>query len=136
MKELEQKLQTLEIQKRSHINGYSPPPTPPQPFGDFFTFPQYSINPSIEGGGEGGGSSTIAKNRPPAMAEIEVTMVENHANIKILSKKRYQQLLKMVAGLQCLWLTILHLNVTTIEGMVLYTLSVKVSVHILNKPDF
>ncbi|GJV40746.1 hypothetical protein Tco_0846698 [Tanacetum coccineum] len=31
----------------------------------------------------------------------------------------------MVAGLQCLWIRILHLNVTTVEQMVLYTLSVK-----------
>ncbi|PWA34236.1 Myc-type, basic helix-loop-helix (bHLH) domain-containing protein [Artemisia annua] len=67
----------------------------------------------------------MASNGPPAMAEIEVTMVENNANLKILSKKRHRQLLKMVAGLQCLWLTILYLNVTTVDQLVLYSLSVK-----------
>ena len=101
-------------------NGYS---TPPPPFGDFFTFPQYSARSA----NESGGSATLVNIRPPAMAEIEVTMVESHANLKILSKKRNRQLLKMVAGLQCMWLTVLHLNVTTVDQMVLYSLSVKVS---------
>ncbi|KAJ0828985.1 putative transcription factor bHLH family [Helianthus annuus] len=125
VKELEQQLQTLEVQKRANITGYSPPP--PQPFGDFFTFPQYSIiQPASSGDGTGGGGpATMAKNRLPAMAEIEVTLVESQANLKILSKKRHRQLLKLVAGLKCSWLTILHLNVTTAEEMVLYTLSVK-----------
>ncbi|KAI3718024.1 hypothetical protein L1987_70008 [Smallanthus sonchifolius] len=115
VKELEQQLQALEVQKRATNNGYSPP----HPFVDFFTFPQYSSHRTSDGAG---GS---AKNRLPAMAEIEVTLVESQANIKILSKKRHSLLLKMVTGLQCLWLTILHLNVTTLEEMVLYTLSVK-----------
>lgn len=124
VKELEQQLQTLEVQKRAmhqqpnNDNGYSPPLLP---FGEFFTFPQYSSRSA----NEGGGSATVLDNRPPAMAEIEVTMVESHANLKILSKKRYRQLLKMVSGLQCLWLTILHLNVTTVDQMVLYSVSVK-----------
>ncbi|XP_023771628.1 transcription factor bHLH94 [Lactuca sativa] len=125
VKELEQQLQTLEVQKRAmhqphpnDKNGYS---TPPPPFGDFFTFPQYSARSA----NESGGSATLVNIRPPAMAEIEVTMVESHANLKILSKKRNRQLLKMVAGLQCMWLTVLHLNVTTVDQMVLYSLSVK-----------
>ncbi|KAJ9567739.1 hypothetical protein OSB04_003705 [Centaurea solstitialis] len=124
VKELEQQLQTLEVQKRGNNgNGY---PSKPHPFVDFFTFPQYSIRAAADGGGgSDGGNGGSAKNRPPAMAEIEVTMVESHANVKILSRKRQRQLLKIVAGLQCLWLTILHLNVTTVDQMVLYTLSVK-----------
>ncbi|XP_076909642.1 transcription factor bHLH94-like [Bidens hawaiensis] len=123
VKELEQKLQTLEVQKRAmhqqtnRNNGYSPP----LPFGEFFTFPQYSIRSA----NEGGGSADVVDNRAPAMAEIEVTMVENHANLKILSRKRHRQLLRMVGELQCLWLTVLHLNVTTVDNMVFYSLSVK-----------
>ncbi|KAK1435462.1 hypothetical protein QVD17_01225 [Tagetes erecta] len=116
VKELEQQLQTLEVQKRATINNnaYSPS-SPPMPFGHFFAFPQYSSH----------GTSDANNRRLPPMAEIEVTLVESQSNIKILSKKRHSQLLKMVAGLQVLWLTILHLNVTTFEDMVLYTLSVK-----------
>lgn len=62
-----------------------------------------------------------------AVADIEVTMVESHANLKILSKKRPRQLLKMVAGFQTLRLTVLHLNVTAVDEMVLYSVSVKAS---------
>ncbi|KAJ1387462.1 Myc-type, basic helix-loop-helix [Sesbania bispinosa] len=60
------------------------------------------------------------------IADIEVTMVESHANLKIRSKKRPKQLLKMVTGLHSMRLTILHLNVTTTGETVLYSLSVKV----------
>ncbi|GKF26557.1 hypothetical protein Tco_0082451, partial [Tanacetum coccineum] len=107
------------MHQKPNINNNS---SPPLPFGDFFTFPQYSTRSTNE---VGSGSTIMASNRPPAMAEIEVTMVENHAYLKIISKKRYRMLLKMVAGLQCLWLTILHLNVTTDDQLVLYSLSVK-----------
>lgn len=61
-----------------------------------------------------------------AAGDIEVTMVDSHANLKILSQKRPRQLLKMVAGFQSLRLTILHLNVTTLDQMVLYSVSIKV----------
>ncbi|KAK1432287.1 hypothetical protein QVD17_09182 [Tagetes erecta] len=124
VKELEQQLQTLEVQKRAmHQHANTNNCYSQLPFGQFFTFPQYSTRTTNE---SGGGSTTMTDNRPPAMAEIEVSMVENHANLKILSKKRNRQLLRMVAELQCLWLTILHLNVTTtVDQMVLYSLSVK-----------
>ncbi|KAK3200338.1 hypothetical protein Dsin_023753 [Dipteronia sinensis] len=61
-----------------------------------------------------------------AVADIEVTMVESHANLKIRSKRRSKQLLKLVSELHNLRLTILHLNVTTVDETVLYSLSVKV----------
>ncbi|XP_020678032.1 transcription factor bHLH94-like [Dendrobium catenatum] len=62
-----------------------------------------------------------------AAADIEVTMVESHANLKVLSKKQPRQLMKMVIGLQNLSLTTLHLNLTTINEMVLYSFSLKVT---------
>ena len=113
MKELEQLLQALEAQNRT-INQQPNNALSPI-FADFFTFPQYSTS-----------SPAVAEQRP-AMAEIEVTVAESHANLKILSKRRPRQLLKVVAGIQCLRLTVLHLNVTTVDQMVLYSLSVKVS---------
>ncbi|KAJ0984647.1 hypothetical protein J5N97_003003 [Dioscorea zingiberensis] len=61
-----------------------------------------------------------------ANADIEVTMVEGHANLKILAKRRPKQLLKLVAGLNNLRLMTLHLNVTTVEHFVLYCFSLKV----------
>ncbi|KAG9450739.1 hypothetical protein H6P81_010704 [Aristolochia fimbriata] len=130
VKELEQLLQSLEAQKRmtsQHQHSDS------APFADFFTFPQYtssSSSPSSATAAAANSSNysaneTVAENRS-AIADIEVTMVESHANLKIFSKKRPKQLLKMVNGFQTLRLTILHLNVTTIDQMILYSFSVKV----------
>ncbi|KAL8475158.1 hypothetical protein ACS0TY_031545 [Phlomoides rotata] len=116
VKELEQLLQSLEAHKLSDGEKGA---DDSDVFSDFFSFPQYSMRPSTE---------TPAVERRSSVAEIEVTMVESHANIKILSKRRPKQLLKMVAGLQSIRLNILHLNVTTLglDLSVLYTFSVKV----------
>ncbi|KAF8404665.1 hypothetical protein HHK36_009553 [Tetracentron sinense] len=121
VKELEQLLQSLEAQKRIKQQsdvGFS------SPFADFFSFPQYSTC-STHCNNSAVTNESMAENRS-AIADIEVTMVESHANLKILSKRRPKQLLKMVAGFQSLSLTVLHLNVTTVDQMVLYSFSVKV----------
>ncbi|KAH8507719.1 hypothetical protein H0E87_010032 [Populus deltoides] len=70
--------------------------------------------------------SMLAEKRPIAIADVEVTMTERHANLKILSRRHPKQLLKMVTGLHSLGLYTLHLNVTTVGQMVLYSFSVKV----------
>ncbi|KAJ8772233.1 hypothetical protein K2173_027410 [Erythroxylum novogranatense] len=123
VKELEQLLRTMEADKRSkqqaEVNGYTT-----SPFVDFFSSPQYSTR-AAQSPGSVDNQSTAAETHWAA-ADIEVTMVESHANLKILSKKRPRQLLKMVAGLQCLRLTILHLNITALDQVVLYSVSVKV----------
>lgn len=119
VKELEQVLQSMEGQKRTNqnqaqenvgLNG--------SPFAEFFTFPQYTTR-----------GTTMAQNQEQkqwAAADIEVTMVDSHANLKILSKKQHGHLIKVVVGLQSLRLSILHLNVTTHEDMVLYSISIKI----------
>ncbi|KAK9271056.1 hypothetical protein L1049_026645 [Liquidambar formosana] len=122
VKELEQLLQTMEAQKKTKQqpdNGLS------SPFADFFAFPQYSTRAAQCNNYPAPANQSKADNRW-AVADIEVTMVESHANLKILSKKRPRQLLKMVAGFQSLRLSVLHLNVTTIDQMVLYSVSLKV----------
>ncbi|KAK8642746.1 hypothetical protein V6N13_012079 [Hibiscus sabdariffa] len=130
VKELEQLLQTMEAHKRTtqppeeHNGNLSP-------FAEFFTFPQFSTRATSQCNNS---PSSMAADQPMAaaaasaesVADIEVTMVETHANLKILSKKRPGQLLKLVAGLQSLSLTILHLNVSTVDEMALYSVSVKV----------
>ncbi|CAN4092404.1 unnamed protein product [Withania somnifera] len=144
VKELEHHLQTLEAQKRSHSqksqeqqqqysdqHGSSTTPL----FADYFAFPQYSthfnsISPEATVAvavavAAGCDHSPLATEKMSALADIEVSIAESHANLKILSKRRPKQLLKIVAGLQCLWLNVLHLNVTTVDHMVLYTLSLK-----------
>ncbi|XWS64577.1 hypothetical protein CRYUN_Cryun05aG0015500 [Craigia yunnanensis] len=126
VKELEHRLQLLSAQKelkeRSDIGGSSCS----SPFAEFFTFPQYSTSST-----RGENSISIMNDQSmvetqSAIADIEVTMVESHANLKIRSKRRPAQLLKVVSGLNSMRLNILHLNVTTVDQTVLYSLSVKV----------
>lgn len=130
MKELEQQVQFLGVQKEIKRRGSDGGVASDMPFSEFFTFPQYSTssgtnsthrdNNSVAAMAAGTGETSSA------VADIEVTMVESHANLKIRSKRRAKQLLKMVSGLQSMRLTVLHLNVTTEDEIVLYSLSVKV----------
>ncbi|CAJ1971725.1 unnamed protein product [Sphenostylis stenocarpa] len=122
VKELEQLLQCMKGQKRTMENGGGFSDS--SPFAEFFMFPQYSTRATQSSRGYPGTCET--RNNSWGVADIEVTLVDGHANIKILSKKRPGLLLKMVVGLQTLAFTILHLNVTTVDDMVLTTVSVKV----------
>ncbi|CAL9124440.1 unnamed protein product [Musa textilis] len=138
VKELEQLLQSLEAQKRTLQQQAGKPErsscigeagssssssdvVDSPPFAQFFSFPQYSWCHTSQGQ-----DHPPSENQLPAMADIEVTLIETHANVRILSPKRPGQLFKMVAGLHDLSLTILHLNVTALDSMVLYSLSLKV----------
>jgi hypothetical protein len=115
VKELEQLVQSLEVRKRTkdvHIDS--------PPFSNFFTFRQYTSN----------NSQLVAPNgsSSDAIADIEVTMVDSHANLRILSRHRPKQLLKMLMGLQSLQLSTLHINLTTtVDNLVLYSFSLKVN---------
>ncbi|KAL6178573.1 hypothetical protein ACLB2K_050091 [Fragaria x ananassa] len=61
------------------------------------------------------------------IADIEVTLIETHANLRIVTQRiSPRQLSKLVAGVQTLQLTILHLTVSTIYPFVLYSISVKI----------
>ncbi|KAI5404585.1 transcription factor bHLH94 [Lathyrus oleraceus] len=115
VKELEQLLQSMGGQKKTKENISLNGP----PFSEFFTFPQYTTH-------NNNNNNVTMEQKQCAVADIEVTMVDSHANIKILSKKQSGHLMKIVLALQNLRLTILHLNVTTIDQMVLYSVSVKV----------
>jgi UTP:GlnB (protein PII) uridylyltransferase len=97
------------------------------PFSEFFTFPQYSTSSShCDNSMAMSETNTQVSETQLAIADIEVTMVESHANLKIRSKRRPKLLLKVVSGLHGMRLTVLHLNVTTFDEVVLYSLSVKV----------
>ncbi|KAK6923802.1 Myc-type, basic helix-loop-helix (bHLH) domain [Dillenia turbinata] len=124
VKELEQLLQTLEAQKRKNEQNPNSSSDFPSPFLDFFTFPQYSTC-SKHYNNISSGNESMGKKRS-GIADVEVSMVESHANLKILSRRKPKQLLKMVNEFHSLRLTILHLNVTTVHQLVLYSLSVKV----------
>jgi hypothetical protein len=126
VKELEHLLQSLEAQKRRR-QGCTEPPAP-APFAGLFTFPQYSTAATgvVAGSGDGAGCGAAGARR--GVADIEVAVAESHASVKVVAPRRPRQLLRMVVALQCLGLTVLHLNVTTTaDQLVLYSLSLKVT---------
>uniref|UniRef100_A0A0E0K9V3 BHLH domain-containing protein n=1 Tax=Oryza punctata TaxID=4537 RepID=A0A0E0K9V3_ORYPU len=140
VKELEQLLQSLEVQK-SLKNRTGATDARDSPFAGFFSFPQYSTSSrsgcsaAASSGSSGNASSVVMDDtagsaesgrQPAAIADIEVTMVEGHASLKVLARRRPKQLLKLVVGLQQLRIPPLHLNVTTVDAMVLYSFSLKV----------
>lgn len=131
MKELEQLLLSMEGQRTTKQDGFVT-----SPFAEFFTFPQYTTRATQSNASCTATNDTVMgqnqkekqKDNESAVADIEVSLVDSHANLKILSKKRPGQLVKMVLGLQSLGLCILHLNATAaLHDMVLYSVSVKVS---------
>ncbi|XBH63805.1 transcription factor bHLH94 [Aegilops tauschii subsp. strangulata] len=91
------------------------------PFAGFFTYPQYVWRQSPRD------ATTLSADESRAgVADIEVTLVETHASLRVMAPRRPGQLLRMVAGLQALRLTVLHLNVTALDSLALYSLSLKV----------
>ncbi|CAH8373763.1 unnamed protein product [Eruca vesicaria subsp. sativa] len=133
VRELEQLLQCLESQKRRRILGE----TGNRHLGDMTTTtttssPIASVNnPLIITGNvtdlEGGGGlrEEIAENKS-CLADVEVKLLGFDAMIKILSRRRPGQLIKTIAALEDLHLSILHTNITTMEQTVLYSFNVKV----------
>lgn len=136
MKELEQLLQCMKSRKKTKEqaeNGSTNGSTAlilSSPFDEFFMFPQYSTRATPSStcypGTSEVGMMVQKQNQSRAVADIEVTLVDNHANMKILLKKRQGLLTKMVVGFQSLGFNILHLNVTTADDFVLASFSVKV----------
>ncbi|XP_022775004.1 transcription factor bHLH96-like [Durio zibethinus] len=123
--ELEHLLQSLEARKR--LEERSENSSLSSLFSDFFFFPQYSTGSTgTHLSCAAAAGKPMAEKRSSAVADVEVTMVESHANLKILSKRHPKQLLKMVSALHSLGLFVLHLNVTSVENIVLHSFSVKV----------
>lgn len=87
------------------------------PFAQFFLYPQYTWSQA---------PNKYTSKTNASIADIEVTLIETHANLRILTRRSPGQLTKLIAGFQTLCLTVLHLNVTTIDPLVFYSISVKV----------
>nr|WIE96195.1 basic helix-loop-helix transcription factor [Loropetalum chinense var. rubrum] len=120
VKELEHLLQSLEAQKlpleQGRVRGANEDASTKfgsPPFAQFFGYPQYTWSQIP--------SKNTSKSKA-AIADIEVTLIETHANLRILTRKSPRQISKMVTGFQTLYLTILHLNVTTMDPLVLYSI--------------
>ena len=121
VKELEHIVQSLEakkyalLDKKKNATNDENETQSNSPFGQFFSYPQFSQL-----------SNKYTSQTTAAIADIEVTLIETHANIRVLSRRRLRQLSKLVASFQSVFLTILHLNITTLESLVLYSISAKV----------
>lgn len=142
VKELEHTLQSLEAKKHKLIHQQNTKISPKKletdtqntstnpfystPFAQFFTYPQFSCTGGGVSTSTGQLSSKYTCQSKAAIADIEVTLIETHANIRILSRKRVRQLSKIVAAFHSVCFTILHLNVTTLDSLVLYSISAKV----------
>ncbi|KAM0867184.1 hypothetical protein ACQ4PT_042178 [Festuca glaucescens] len=76
----------------------------------------------------GGGltSEEVAENKS-SLADIEVRVLGEDAVIKVLSRRRPEQLIKTIAVLEEMHMSILHTNITTIEQTVLYSFNVKIA---------
>ncbi|KAL3737796.1 hypothetical protein ACJRO7_019337 [Eucalyptus globulus] len=140
VKELEHLLQSLEAQKLQHsqykagediaseeadttndTNNDDPSKILQPPFSQFFMYPQYTWSQAPSKYTASSTSTTGA-----AIADIEVTLIETHASLRILSRRNTRQLSRLIAGFHTLHLSILHLNVTTLDPLVLYSISAKV----------
>jgi hypothetical protein len=128
VRELEQLLQSLEVQRSLKEHN----PNLSNPFTGFFRFPQYSATSACHCHG-GAGKHTNKEEMPdrspqsPSVAaDIEASMVEGHASVKVQAPRRPRQLLRLADGLQQLGLTTLHLNVSTAGTTVMYSFSLKV----------
>ncbi|KAI3756269.1 hypothetical protein L1987_56088 [Smallanthus sonchifolius] len=139
VKELEHLLQSLEAQKfilaqqenqiatiRDQNSNFATTPTltkeceiPKVPlyFQKLFSNPQYTWSQVP--------NKNTSKSKP-SMGYIEVNLVQTHANLRILSRKRLTHLSKIVVFLQSRYLSILHLSVITLDPLVLYSISLKV----------
>ncbi|KAE8657248.1 Transcription factor bHLH71 [Hibiscus syriacus] len=130
MKELEHLLQTLEAEKlrvlqqvrleaanEEETTNTNTKLLSSPPFSQFFMHPQYTWSQI---------PNRYTSKTKASTADIEVTLIETHANLRILSRRGPTQLSKLVAGFHSLYLSILHLNVTTMDPLVLYSISAKV----------
>lgn len=127
MKELEQLLHSLEAKKRMTKN---------QEAGDgsssvsgavavsstgFFISPQCTV-----GSEEGNYGEEVKAENKSEVADIEVTVIQTHVNLKIQCRRRPGLLLKAIVALEDLRLTVLHLNITSSDSSVLYSFNLKV----------
>ncbi|CAF2050773.1 unnamed protein product [Brassica napus] len=78
-----------------------------------------------DGSGGGGGLREETAENESCLADVEVKLLEFDAMIKKLSRRRPGQLIKTIAFLEDLHLSILHTYMTTMEQTVLYSFNVK-----------
>ncbi|KAK9910079.1 hypothetical protein M0R45_034054 [Rubus argutus] len=142
VKELEQHLQSLEAKKRmrraegftsnvDHNNNNPLSSSSPSSSamampsnGMFMSLSQCKIG-SLEEGSTCGDDGVTAQNKSEA-ADIDVTVIQTHVNLKVKCRKRPGQLVRALVALEDLRLTVLHLNITSSEDKVLCSFNLKI----------
>ncbi|TVU20109.1 hypothetical protein EJB05_36302 [Eragrostis curvula] len=117
----------------SSIQQHQPQPPPPPFFPPSVPFPTASGGSAGDGAAKildldvsGGIREEVAENKS-CLADIEVRALGADAMIKILSRRRPGQLIRTIAALEEMQMSILHTNITTIEQTVLYSFNVKIT---------
>ncbi|XP_078155456.1 transcription factor bHLH57-like [Carex rostrata] len=106
VKDLEQQLLSLQAEKQSRTTAVSA-----ATLEGFFISPQYTGYSRCSG--EGG-------------VDVEATVVQGHVNLKVAGRREVRQLLRLIASLQQLKMSVLHLMVTTMDTrLVLYCFNLK-----------
>ncbi|KAL2336282.1 hypothetical protein Fmac_010728 [Flemingia macrophylla] len=129
VKELEQLLQSLEAQKRMRKNemgggGSSSSRLYKEQPSSLSSPHAYGVR-SSSSEEVNCGDEVKAENNSEA-ADIKVTLIQTHVNLKIECQRRSGQLIKVIVALEELRLTILHLNITSSDTSVLYSLNLKI----------
>ncbi|KAL6123970.1 hypothetical protein ACLB2K_076486 [Fragaria x ananassa] len=144
VKELEQHLQSLEAQKRmrraegftttnvdpnnnNSMTSSSPSSSSAMTMpsnGMFMSLSQCRIG-STEEGNTRGDDGVTAQNKSEA-AEVDVTVIQTHVNLKVQCQKRPGQLVRALVAFEDIRLTVLHLNITSSEDKVLYSFNLKI----------
>ncbi|XP_050386533.1 transcription factor bHLH57-like [Argentina anserina] len=144
VKELEQHLQSLEAHKRMrraegfttnnvdpNINNSMSSSSPSSSSamtmpsnGMFMSLSQCRIG-STEEGNTYGDDGFTAQNKSEA-AEVDVTVIQTHVNLKVQCYKRPGQLVRALVAFEDIRLTVLHLNITSSEDKVLYSFNLKI----------
>lgn len=133
VKELEQLLESLQAQKRmrrseeggdASTNSSSSSPK----IASKGLCTQHRFAPDESNSSEGGRSEefTFTADNKSAAADIEVTVIQTHVNLKIQCPRRPGQLLKAIVALEDLSLTVLHLNITSLQSTILYSFNLKI----------
>ncbi|XP_068316621.1 transcription factor bHLH57-like isoform X1 [Pyrus communis] len=66
-----------------------------------------------------------AQNKSEA-ADIDVTVIQSHVNLKVKCQRRAGQLMKAIVALEDRRLTVLHLNITSSQDTVLYSFNLEI----------
>lgn len=156
VKELEQLLQSLQAQKRlrksDEENGGADSTSPSSSaeevaglsaFNGFLSEVGLSSSPAAaaangmgttsnqEDGyctdGGGGRNGEYRAEKKTEAADIEVTVIHSHVNLKIQCRRRPGQLLKAIVALEDLRLSVLHLNITSsLQASILYSFNLRI----------